>query len=145
MDAAVLTAGSVLYLPVEVEGAWVSVGDGHAAQGHGESSGTGIECLLDRVDLRYVVHGDLDVSAPRAETPRGWVTFGFGETLDDAATEALRGMMQWLTRAFDVPRKEALALISVSVDLEITQVVNGVRGVHAVLTTEARRRLFGVP
>jgi acetamidase/formamidase len=143
LDAAVLTEGSVLYLPVAVEGARVSVGDGHAAQGHGESSGTGIECLMERAALRYVVRPDLEVTAPRAETPRGWVTFGVGDTLDDASAMALQGMLDWLVDAYDLPRKQALALASVSVDLEVTQVVNGVRGAHAVLSTEAQRRLFG--
>ena len=143
LDAAVLTEGSVLYLPVEVEGALVSVGDGHAVQGHGESSGTGIECMTEEAKLRYVVRPDLKLDAPRAETPRGWVAFGVGDTLDDASTMALRGMLRWLTEAYDLPRKEALALASVCVDLEVTQLVNGVRGLHAVLSTATRERLFG--
>jgi len=143
LDAAVLTEGSVLYLPVEVEGALVSVGDGHAVQGHGESSGTGIECMTEEAKLRYVVRPDLKLDAPRAETPRGWVAFGVGDTLDDASTMALRGMLRWLTEAYDLPRKEALALASVCVDLEVTQLVNGGRGLHAVLSTATRERLFG--
>ena len=69
LDCKELTAGSTLYLPVAVPGALVSVGDGHAAQGDGEVSGTAIECPMERVERRYVVRDDLELEAPPAPTP----------------------------------------------------------------------------
>ena len=65
IDGKELVAGSTLYLPVAVPGGLVSVGDGHAAQGDGEVAGTAIECPMERVDLRYVIHDDLRIGVPR--------------------------------------------------------------------------------
>jgi acetamidase/formamidase len=133
LDCKELTAGSTLYLPVAVPGALVSVGDGHAAQGDGEVSGTAIECPIERAELRYVVRDDLELDAPRARTQDGWTTFGFSEDLDEAAANALNGMLDLMTLWFGLPRKDALALASPVVDLRVTQLVNGVCGVHATL------------
>lgn len=133
MDCRELVAGSVLYLPVEVQGALVSLGDGHAAQGDGEVGGTAIECPMERVRLRYVIRTDLRLEMPRARTPTGWITFGFSENLEGASEQAIRGMLDLLEAELDLPRKEALALASTVVDLHVTQLVNGVKGVHAVL------------
>jgi acetamidase/formamidase len=139
LDSKELTAGSTLYLPVAVPGALVSVGDGHAAQGDGEVSGTGIECPIERADLRYVVRNDLELDAPRARTPEAWITFGFSEDLHEAAAQALNGMLDLMMRQFGLSRKDTLALASPVVDLRVTQLVNGVCGVHARLPHEAIR------
>ena len=144
MDCKELVAGSTLYLPVAVPGGLVSVGDGHAAQGDGEVGGTAIECPMERVDLRYVVHGDLRIGAPRAHTPAGWVTLGFGEDLEAATVMALAEMLDLVEDAYAVSRNEALALASLAVDLRITQLVNGVVGVHAVLPHGAVREEKGI-
>ena len=136
-------AGSTLYLPIAVPGGLVSVGDGHAVQGDGEVGGTAIECPMERVDLRYVLHEDLRIGAPRAHTPSGWVTLGFGETLEAATTMALGEMLALIEDAYAVPRAEALALSGVAVDTRITQLVNGIVGVHAVLPHDALREETG--
>ena len=57
-------AGSTLYLPIATPGALISVGNGHAERGDGQASGTGTECPMERVDLRYVVRDDLELDAP---------------------------------------------------------------------------------
>lgn len=133
LDCKELVAGTVLYLPVEVEGALLSLGDGHAAQGDGESSGTAIECPMERVDLRLVLREDLSLDAPRAHTPAGWITFGFGESLEAAVAEAINRMLDLLQARHELNRKEALALSSVAVEARITQLVNGTVGAHAIL------------
>ena len=133
IDCKELVAGTVLYVPVEVDGAGVSLGDGHAAQGDGEASGTAIECPMDQVDLRFILRDDLQLDALRAKTPAGWITFGFSETLDEAVVLALNDMLDLVMAQFRLDRKDALALISVAADVRITQLVNGVRGVHVVL------------
>ena len=70
---------------------------------------------------------------PRAQTPAGLITFGFDEDLDRAMEVALGGMLDVLVERHDLARREALALASSVVELRVTQVVNGVRGVHALL------------
>ncbi|WHX42790.1 acetamidase/formamidase family protein [Mesobacillus sp. AQ2] len=139
IDCKELKRGSTLYLPISVEGALFSIGDGHAAQGDGELSGTAIECPMDFVDITLTLRDDLSLKMPRANTPDGWLTFGFNEDLNLAASQALDEMVDMLCELHEVQRTEALALASVTVDLRVTQVVNGVKGVHAVLPHGAIR------
>ncbi len=139
IDCKELTAGSTLYLPIQVPGGLFSVGDGHAAQGDGEISITAIECPMDRVDLTFELRNDMPFSTPVAKTPVGWTAMGFHEDLDEALVIALEAMLFLLKRLHGLERLDALALASVTVDFRVTQVVNGVRGVHAVLPHGAIR------
>lgn len=136
VDCRELVAGSTLYLPVQVPEALLYLGDGHAAQGDGESGGTAVECAMTstvRVDLA----GPRPVVGVHAETPAGRVTFGFSEDLDEATGDALDAMVDWLAALLDVDRATALAFSSAAVDLRVTQVANGTWGVHALLPTGA--------
>jgi acetamidase/formamidase len=137
IDCRELVAGSTLYLPVAVEGGLFSCGDGHAAQSDGELSGMAIECPMDRIALRFDVRDDLPITTPRAETPAGWVTFGFHESLDEAAAIAVGAMLDLMGELAGLERRQALALASLVVDLRVTQVVNGTKGCHCVLPHDA--------
>ena len=140
LDCRELVAGSTLYLPIPVDGALVSVGDAHAAQGDGEVSGTAIECGTERADLTLDVRDDLfgrPLATPVARTPAGWVCMGIGDDLDEAAAEALDTMLDLLGALHGVSRSDAMALASVVVDLRVTQVANQVFGVHALLPHDA--------
>jgi acetamidase/formamidase len=137
IDCRELVTGSTLYLPIPVDGCRFSAGDGHARQGDGEVSCLAIECPFDRAELTLGVRDDLPLETPIAETPAGWVTLGFDADLDEAMAVAVGAMLDLMERELGVGRKEALALASVVVDLRITQVVNGVQGVHAVLARDA--------
>ena len=142
VDCRELVAGATLYLPVTVPGGLLSVGDGHAAQGDGEVAGTAIECPLDRVDLTLDVLPDLfgaPVTTPVAHTPAGWVTMGVADDLDEAMAIALDAMLDVLAALHGIGRSAALGLASAVVDLRVTQVVNRVVGVHAVLPDGAVR------
>jgi acetamidase/formamidase len=139
IDCKLLVAGSTLYLPIPVDGALLSAGDGHAAQGDGEVSGTAIECPLERARVTIDLRDDLELRMPIARTPAGWVTFGFDEDLDTAATLAVETMLDLLERELQTDRKHALALASVVVDVHVTQLVNGAVGAHAVLPHGAVR------
>lgn len=133
IDCKELVRGSSLFLPVAVEGALFSIGDGHAVQGDGEVSGTAIECPMDLVDITLILHEEMKLEMPRAKTPAGWLTFGFNEDLNLAAAQALNEMVEFIQELHGIEKTEALALSSLVVDLRVTQVVNGVKGVHAVL------------
>lgn len=140
LDCRALGPGSTLYLPVSVPDAHLYVGDGHAAQGDGEVSGTAVECAMTstlRVDL---------VDAPvlpglHAQTPAGRITFGLSTDLNAAAESALAGMLSWIEQLHGVDRSTALALASAAVDLRVTQIASPVWGVHAVLPPTALRRV----
>ncbi|WP_088068689.1 acetamidase/formamidase family protein [Gottfriedia luciferensis] len=133
IDCKELIEGSTLFLPIAVEGALFSAGDGHAAQGDGEVSGQAIEAPFDKVNLTLTVREDLHINMPRANTPAGWITFGFDEDLNKATATALNGMVELMQELYSLEKTEAVALASVCVDLRITQIVNKVKGVHAVL------------
>lgn len=138
IDCRELVAGSTLYLPVGVPGGLFSVGDGHAAQGDGEVGGIAIECPMEQVDLTFSAAADPLLPTPYAITPAGWITFGFDADLDQAAMAALDAMLALMVKRLGLPdRAHALALATVVVDMRVTQLVNQVRGVHAVLRQDA--------
>jgi acetamidase/formamidase len=139
IDCKELLEGTRLYLPIPVDGGLFSAGDPHARQGDGEVSQLAIESLLDRAELTLTVRDELELKTPLAWTPEGWLTFGFDEDLDEAAALALEAMLDLLVRDHGLDRKDALALASLVVDLRVTQMVNGVRGVHAVLPHDSIR------
>jgi acetamidase/formamidase len=139
IDCKELMAGSTLYLPIPVDGALFSAGDGHARQGDGEVSQVAIECPLERAELTLSVRDDLPLTTPIAWTPTAWLTFGFDEDLDEAAAIATDAMLDLMGREHDLERRDALALASLVVDLRVTQLVNRALGVHAVLAHDAVR------
>jgi acetamidase/formamidase len=139
IDCAELTAQTTVLLPIPVDGALFSAGDCHARQGDGEVSQFAIECPAERVELSLEVRDGPELSSPVAWTPDAWLTFGFDEDLDEAAALAVKGMLGLMGREHGLGRRDALALASAVVDLRVTQLVNGVRGVHAVLRHDAIR------
>ncbi|MEM7130973.1 MAG: acetamidase/formamidase family protein [Chloroflexota bacterium] len=141
LDCKELVVGSTLYLPIEVVGGLFSVGDGHGRQGDGEVCVTAIECPMEQVDLTFHLHSNLQITTPRANTPIGWITFGLHEDLNEATLIALESMVELMVEKFTLNRHQAFGLASVVVDMRITQIVNKVRGVHAVLSHEAIREL----
>jgi acetamidase/formamidase len=133
IDCKLLVAGTTLFLPIPVDGALLSAGDGHGAQGDGEVSGTAIECPIALGQLTVELRDDLELRSPIARTADSWLTFGFDEDLDLAAENATATMLELIERELQIRRREALALASVAVDLHVTQIVNGAKGVHAIL------------
>jgi acetamidase/formamidase len=136
IDCKELVPGSRLYLPIAVDGALFSTGDGHAVQGDGEVAGPALECPMELAELEFVLHPELALDRPRANTPAGWITFGFDRDLDEAMAVALSDMLDLIVELRGGDRRGAMALASLLVDLHVTQIVNGVRGVHALLAHE---------
>ena len=138
IDCKELVAGTTLYLPIPVDGALFSAGDGHAVQGDGEVSGYAIETPTEAV-LTLDVRDDLRLEWPIARVDGAWLTFGFDEHLGRAARIAVDGMIALMGRELGVTGGDALILASVGVDLHVTQVVNGTMGVHAELRDDTFR------
>ncbi len=138
LDCKELVAGTTLYLPIPVDGALFSAGDGHAAQGDGEVSGTAIECPCS-AQLTLGLCDDLPLERPLARVDGAWLAFGMAADLDSAAAQAVEGLLGLMAREHGLERPEALALASVVADLRVTQIVNEQVGVHAVLRDDALR------
>ena len=131
-----LGPGAVVYYPVAHDGALLSIGDPHAAEGDGELSGTAIEASLNGVIEVTVVHG-VRLTSPVARTADHWITHGFGPDLDTALRGAAEAMLELLTGAHGLSRDDAYSLMSAAVDFGVTQVVNRTKGVHALVPVDA--------
>ena len=132
IDCKEFIAGTSLFLPVFVPGAHVSVGDGHAVQGDGEVCLTALEtCLKGR--FQFIVHKKT-LNFPRAITPTHYITLGMDVDLDDAAKQALRHMITWLTEIKGWSAEEAYVFCSLACDLHVTQLVDGNKGIHAMVS-----------
>jgi acetamidase/formamidase len=132
IDCKELVAGSTLYLPVAADGALLYLGDGHAAQGDGESCGTAIETGM-ATEAVVSLAPARPLATVHAQTPAGLVTFGFSADLNEAMGDALDAMVTWIASLYGASRAEALALASTCADLRVTQVANVTWGVHALL------------
>jgi acetamidase/formamidase len=136
LDVRAFAVGSSVYLPVQVPDALVYAGDPHFAQGNGEVCVTALEGSL-RLDLRMtVLSGDAarqavgDVRGPFGETDEHWIPIGLDVDLDEAVRDAVRAALRFLETRLEMPRHLAYAYLSAAADLEISQVVDGVKGVH---------------
>jgi acetamidase/formamidase len=132
LDIKELRAGTTIFLPVHVPGALLSIGDGHAAQGDGEVTGTAIETSLSTT-LQVTVHKRRPVRYARIETDTHIITVGLDPDLDEAARIATREMIDYLVAERGLSRDDAYVLCSAAVDLRVSQTVDVTKGVHAML------------
>jgi acetamidase/formamidase len=132
LDNRNLTAGSTLFIPVHVKGALFQVGDGHAGQGDGEVDITAMETPLIGT-FRFVIRKDLHLTWPRAETPTHFIVMGTDEDLTVATQIAVHEMLDFLVTTQGLSREEAYVLSSIAADFEITQLVDGKKGVHGMI------------
>jgi len=132
LDNKELIAGSTLYLPVHVPGALLSMGDGHGMQGDGEVTLTALETSL-RGTVQISVRKGKRLNWPRAETPAHYIAMGLHTDLDEAAKLATREMVDFLVTEKRMSRDDAYILCSLAADLHVTQLVDGTKGVHAMV------------
>ena len=133
LDIKELGVGSTIFLPVHVPGGLLSIGDGHAAQGDGEVTGTAIETSLGTT-LQVVLHKKKPLRFARIETATHVITVGLDPDLDEAARIATREMIDYLVSEKGLSRDDAYTLCSAAVDLRVSQVVDVTKGVHAMLS-----------
>lgn len=135
LDNKELVAGTVLYIPVNVSGALVHIGDGHAAQGDGEVDITALETAL-RGRLQLIVRKDLrskQMQWPRGETRDHWIAMAADSNLTTAAKLAVRQAITLLGDTYGLSREDAYQLVSTGCDVRITQLVDGTLGVHVMI------------
>ena len=132
LDNKELVAGTTLFIPVHVKGALFLAGDGHAGQGNGEVDITALETSLTGT-FQLIVRKDMKLRWPRAETATHYITMGIHEDLNEATKMALREMIDFLVNEKHLTRDDAYMLASVAADLNITQLVDGNKGVHAMI------------
>jgi acetamidase/formamidase len=151
IDCRDLTVGTKLYLPVQVPGARLVIGDPHAAQGDGEVCVSAIEASASG-SARVRLHKDRPIRAPHFETAgplrvgiddQGYyATMGVAADLMTAAQDAIRAMIEHLTRTYALEPVQAYVLCSVVVDLKISEVVDAP---NWVVTAYLPRSVMGQP
>jgi acetamidase/formamidase len=139
LDVRHLGRSSVLYLPVGVDGALLFCGDPHFAQGNGEVALTAFEAPLSATVTVRVEHGAearriaAAIAHPLAETATSWIAIGIGADLDTAMRAATRHALRLVSELTGLSDALALAYLSAAANFEVSQAVNGVRGVHCVI------------
>jgi acetamidase/formamidase len=131
MDLKELVSGSTLYIPVNAKGALFEAGDGHAGQGNGEVDITALETFLTGT-FQFIVHKDMHLLWPRAETSTHYISMGFNENLKEATMQAVRQMIDFLVTQKHLSRDDAYMLTSVACDVDVTQLVDTNVGVHVM-------------
>ncbi len=132
MDNHDLQPGTSLFLPVHATGALLSIADGHAAQGSGEVGQSAIETSLQG-EVQVILHKGMKTLWPRAETPTHYMSIGLDPDLNVAAKMAIKEMLNFLTQTKGLSREDAYMLMSATMDLHVTQVVDVTKGVHAMI------------
>lgn len=129
MDCNKIVKGSTLYLPVNVEGALLSMGDLHALMGDGEVMICGVE-TGGLVTVRVSVVRDFPMPTPALRCRGRFSTIQSDRTLDEAARRASREMHAFLRRVTGMDACEAAMLLSLKGDLAVCQIVDPARTVR---------------
>lgn len=149
IDLNELTEGATLFLPVQIEGAGLYIGDPHFAQGNGEVALTALEA-----SLRAELHIDVVPAAERRELfgdnekPFAYahgriIPMGMDEDIDVALRESVRNAIEIISHLFAVPEHQAYLLLSAAVDFDVTQAVDLVAGAHGLIDTSLFKRSTG--
>jgi acetamidase/formamidase len=133
IDLSELTEGSTLFLPVWKTGGLIYTGDSHAVQGDGEISLTALETRMQEMRIQVVLHKQKNFAWPIAETQTHWITLGLDKDLNVAMQLAARNAIKFLSSRGGMTELDAYALCSIAGSFRVTQVVDIVRGVHAMI------------
>lgn len=118
MDYRGFTNGATVYLPVFEPGALFFLGDGHAVQGDGEMTGTGIEVSFD-VELTVDLRKGGAPGWPRGENAEYIFAAGNARPLDQAVQHATSEMLRWLQADYGLSAREASLLIGYCVEYDL--------------------------
>ena len=133
VDLSEMTEGSTMFIPVWKSGALIFTGDSHAVQGDGEINLSALETRMQEMRIQVVLHKQKNFSWPIAETSTHWILLGLDKDLNAAMTLAARNAIKFLATRAGLTELDAYALCSIAVSFRVTQVVDIVRGVHAMI------------
>lgn len=123
LDTTLLTEGATLYLPVNVDGALLAMGDMHSSMGDGEIMGSGLE-VAGEIEVTVEVLKDSDLPLPFVETDELYATLASRETMEEASKVAINNMVDVLRSKTDLTFNQAGMFLSLAGDLKVSQVVN---------------------
>jgi acetamidase/formamidase len=132
-DLSEMSEGSTMFIPVWKPGALIFTGDSHAVQGDGEICLTALETRMKELRIQVVLHKQKNFAWPVAETSTHWITLGLDKDLNLAMALAARNAINFLSTRANLTKADAYALCSIAASFRVTQVVDIVRGVHAMI------------
>lgn len=144
MDFNEIVEGSTVYLPVNVPGALLYVGDGHAAQGDGELNGNALETSMD-VEFTVDVLSGKRVPGPRVESPTHIIAMGLAGSLDDAFRGATSNMAAWLTEKYALTPSEIAQVLGTSAEYKVSEVADRNAGMVLMLRKDRLQALTPAP
>jgi acetamidase/formamidase len=122
MEYRLVREGATVYLPVGEEGAYLYLGDGHAAQGDGELTGDALETSMD-IAFSVEVERYRFRSVPRVETEREIASVGIAGSLDQAVQKATTDLARWLEADYQLTATEAALVLGTAVEYDIPDLV----------------------
>jgi amidase len=123
MDSPEASVGNTVYFPVNVPGAMLFLGDGHAAMGDGEIAGTAIEVALrGRVQVHVIKNHK--ISWPRFENDEYIMTVGAYRPLDDALRIAFTELIGWIHSDYHLSELDAYELLSKVAEIHLNEMVD---------------------
>lgn len=140
LDCRKIQEGSTLFLPVQVPGALLAVGDLHGVMGDGETAGCGLE-ISGRVTVKVSRWEGLRLPVPSLKTADEYITLASGENLDQAVWLAGRKMASFLIEAGKLEPWEAIMLLSLEGNMEICQVVNPLKTARMAIPASLLKKL----
>lgn len=123
MDCTLIKPKSTLYLPVNVPGALVGLGDLHAAMGDGEVGMAGLE-VSGSVTLKFGLLKNATMPLPLIDTGITVSVIVSAQDLDEAARRAVQEMVQWIVASSELGINDANMLVSLAGDVRICQIVD---------------------
>lgn len=135
MDTTDIRKGATVYFPIREKGALFALGDCHAIMGDGELCVSGLEVQAD-VSLKVSVIKDADIKWPLIENDKEVMVVASAETLDEAVVKAARELTQYVQETHKIEWEEAYMFNSMFVDYKISQVVNPLKTVRAVVSKD---------
>jgi len=123
MDSPEASVGNTVYFPVNVAGALLYVGDGHAAMGDGEIAGTAIEVPL-RARFQVSVIKGQTIRWPRFENDQSIMTVGAYRPVDDALRIAFTELVRWIHHDYGLSEMDAYELLTKVGHVRLSEMVD---------------------
>jgi amidase len=140
MDFNEVSEGATVYLPVNVPGALLYFGDGHALQGDGELNGNALETSMD-VEVMVDLIPAKRIPGPRVESPTHFIAMGLAGSLDDAFRDATANMAQWLTDEYKLTPSEIAQVLGTAAEYKVSEVADRNAGIVLKINKERLKPL----
>ena len=140
MDFNEIVEGATVYLPVNVPGALLYVGDGHALQGDGELNGNALETSMD-VEFTVDVIPGKRIPGPRVESATHFMAMGLAGSLDDAFRGATANMAEWLADQYKLTPSEVAQVLGTSAEYKVSEVADRNAGMVLKINKERLKSL----